>query len=235
MRKVCAAWLGLPVLLAVDAVLVQFRPLRFDDDVRARRQACVATDNGSACWKDRPLANAIRPSIGGEPCLRYDTVPRYVLGGAQTWRWALGTRRIGGHDAWAWTWELAVQGEHAGNADIRVWSLAIDTGYTQVDVAGRLRLALLLAPGVQLNASLDFSWRLSTGGTWRVDRLVQGPRRSSSDTELPHAQLERVHAGKDNRTIAGRPLGRPQAAECRVQQPDLRFVGWLPRRTPYYY
>lgn len=42
--NVRAAWLGIPLLLAADAALAQFRPLRFDDDFSAQRQSC-AEDN----------------------------------------------------------------------------------------------------------------------------------------------------------------------------------------------
>ena len=60
-----AASLAIPLLLVTDAALAQFRPLRFDDDFSAQRQQCIgnANDNGSACWKDRPLADRVRLSI----------------------------------------------------------------------------------------------------------------------------------------------------------------------------
>lgn len=140
-----------------------------------------------------------------------DSVARYVQGEAHERRWVLGARLFGGHQAWDWNWEVAMQGGRFGNAQIRAWSLATDTGHTFHGVAGRPRLALLLAvasgdkdpgddrlgtlnpiyprgnyfgdeatlgprnffnihpaltlqpaPGVQLNASLDFFWRHST-------------------------------------------------------------------------
>ena len=140
-----------------------------------------------------------------------DSVARYVQGEAHERRWSVGTRLFGASKAWDWNWEAAVQGGRFGDAGIRAWSLATDTGYTFEGVAGRPRLALLLAaasgdkdpgdnrlgtlnafyprgnyfgdeatlgprnffnihpalgmriaPGVQLNASLDFFWRHST-------------------------------------------------------------------------
>lgn len=140
-----------------------------------------------------------------------DSVARYVQGEAHERRWSVGARLFGASKAWDWNWEAAVQGGRFGDAGIRAWSLATDTGYTFEGVAGRPRLALLLAaasgdkdpgdnrlgtlnafyprgnyfgdeatlgprnffnihpalgmriaPGVQLNASLDFFWRHST-------------------------------------------------------------------------
>lgn len=377
-----AAWLAIPLLLATDAALAQFRPLRFDDDFSAQRQQCMGNDNanGSACWKDRPVADRVRLSIGGDLRLRYehagnpryglerqdrwgvlmqrgsvfadlrvgghwrgfaqlassftngraagpspvdenrldptnlfvewqsardgesgmgvrvgvqelqfgsgrsidaregpnvrrsfeavrayatsgpwrvdafaaaprqnrpgsfddarsrtqelhgvyatrtggltswdayalhydDAVARYAQGVAHERRWSLGTRVFGSRTAWDWNWEVAAQGGRFGDARIRAWSLATDTGYTFDGVAGQPRAALLLAiasgdkdpgdnrlgtlnpiyprgnyfgdeatlgprnfanihpaltmrlaPGVQLNASLDFFWRYS--------------------------------------------------------------------------
>ena len=310
-----AAWLGLSLLLVADAALAQFRPLRFDDDIKAQRQGCAEGGGRAACWKDRPLADPVRLTVGGDLRLRYehtgnpryglerqdrwgvlqqrgsifadlrlgehwrgfaqlassmtngraagpspvdenrldptnlfvewqsatdgegriglrvgiqelqfgtgrmidaregpnvrrsfeavrayaaggawrvdafaaaprqnlpgsfddvqsqtqalrgvyatrtggltswdlytlhyeDTVARYVQGEAHERRWVVGTRLFGGNAAWDWNWELAVQGGHFGDADIRAWSLATDTGYTFDGVAGRPRLALLLA------------------------------------------------------------------------------------------
>jgi hypothetical protein len=38
------------LLLVADAALAQFRPLRFDDDFSAQRQACGEDNIRSACW-----------------------------------------------------------------------------------------------------------------------------------------------------------------------------------------
>lgn len=313
--SVRAAWLAIPLLLVADAALAQFRPLRFDDDVVAQRQGCV--DNGSlgACWKDHPIADDVRLSIGGDLRVRYehtanpryglqqedrwgvlmqrasvfadlrlgehwrgfaqlsrsttngrragpspvdenrldpsnlfvewqstgdraggvglrvgiqelqfgsgrtidaregpnvrrsfeairahatagawrvdafaaaprqnlpgsfddvqsptqalrgvyatrlggltswdlyalhfeDTVARYVQGEAHERRWTVGARLFGGREAWDWNWEAAVQGGRFGDAGIRAWSLATDTGYTFDGVAGKPRVALLVA------------------------------------------------------------------------------------------
>ncbi|NZA27976.1 alginate export family protein [Luteimonas sp. SJ-92] len=308
------AWLGMPLLLAVDTALAQFRPLRFDDDFSAQRHAC-AKDIHSACWKDRPLGDHARVSVGGDLRWRYehtghpryglepqdrwgvwmnrhsafvdlrigehwrgfaqlasshangrvagpspvdenrldstnlfvewrsathgnrgigvrvgiqelqfgsgraidaregpnvrrsfeavrayatrghwrvdafaaaprhnrpgtfddgrsqtqalrglyatrtaaitswdvyalhfeDTLARYVQGVAHERRWTLGARVFGRRNAWDWNWESIVQGGQFGNADIRAWSLATDTGYTFDDMPGQPRLALLVA------------------------------------------------------------------------------------------
>lgn len=310
-----AAWLAIPLLLMADAALAQFRPLRFDDDVRAQRQGCLEDTGGSACWKDRAIADGVRLSIGGDMRWRYehtgnpryglqaqdrwgvlmqrssvfadlrlgqhwrgfaqlagsytngraegpspvdenrldptnlfvewqsagegegrvglrvgiqelqfgsgrivdaregpnvrrsfeavrayaaggawrvdafaaaprqnragsfddtqsqtqalrgiyatrsggvtswdiyalhyeDTVARFVQGEGHERRWTVGTRLFGARDAVDWNWEMAVQGGRFGDAGIRAWSLATDTGYTFEDVTGRPRLALLLA------------------------------------------------------------------------------------------
>ncbi len=393
--NVRAAWLGLSLLLVADAALAQIRPLRFDDDVKAQRQACAEGGSRAACWKDRPIADHVRLSLGGDLRLRYehtgnpryglgqedrwgvlqqrssifadlrlgehwrgfaqlassytngraagpspvdenrldptnlfvewqsgadsegrvgiragiqelqfgsgrmidaregpnvrrsfeavrayavggawrvdafaaaprqnlpgsfddvqsptqalravyatrtggltsldlyvlhyeDTVARFVQGQAHERRWMVGTRLFGDNAAWDWNWEFAVQGGHFGDADIRAWSVATDTGYTFGGVAGRPRVGLLLAiasgdknpdddrlgtlnpiyprgnyfgdeatlgprnffnvhpalsmqlaPGVQLNASLDFFWRHSTrDGVYAPNGMLIGP------------------------------------------------------------
>ncbi|MGB9992294.1 alginate export family protein, partial [Massilia sp. SM-13] len=86
-RVAAAAWLGIPLLLAADAALAQFRPLRFDDDFRAQRQACAGDGGGSACWKDSPVASQLRLSVGGDLRLRYEYAgnPRYGLDRQDLW------------------------------------------------------------------------------------------------------------------------------------------------------
>lgn len=81
-----AAWLGIPLLLAADAALAQFRPLRFDDDFSAQRQEC-GVNSRSACWKDRPVAEQVRLSIGGNLRWRYEHAgnPRYGLERQDRW------------------------------------------------------------------------------------------------------------------------------------------------------
>lgn len=316
--KSSGAWIAIPLLVASGWALAQFRPLRYDDDFRAQRQACVDRDGGMSCWKDRPIAEGaddLRLSLGGDLRWRYehagnpryglerqdrwgvfmqrasgfadlrlgehwrgfaqlatsvtrgraggpspvdenrldptnlfiearsagagerafglrvgiqelqfgtgraidaregpnvrrsfdavrayatsgvwrvdafvaaprlnragsfddarsrtqtlsgvyatrigevlswdvyaldfkDDVSRYAQGVAQERRWSLGTRAFGGGKSWDWNWELDVQGGHFGDADIRAWSLATDTGYTFSGVEGQPRVALLLA------------------------------------------------------------------------------------------
>ena len=82
-----AAWLAIPLLLATGAALAQFQPLRFDDDFGAQRRQCVDNGNGGACWKDRPIADRARLSIGGDLRLRYEHAgnPRYGLERQDRW------------------------------------------------------------------------------------------------------------------------------------------------------
>ena len=313
------AWLGLVLLLVAEAAPVQFRPLRFDDDFSAQRQACAGVDDRGACWKDRPIADDVRLSMGGDLRWRYehtgnpryglqpqdrwgvlmqrgsvfadlrlgrqwrgfaqlassitrgraagpspvdenrldptnlfvewqsagngeggiglragiqelqfgsgrvidaregpnvrrsfeavrayaasgawrvdafaaaprqnrpgslddarsrtqalrgiyatrtggatsgdvsfdiyalhfeDTVARYVQGETHERRWSAGSRLFGSREAWDWNWEFVVQGGRFGDAVIRAWSVATDTGYTFAGVAGQPRVALLVA------------------------------------------------------------------------------------------
>ncbi len=341
--------LGILLLLAADAALAQFRPLRFDDDFSAQRQAC-AEDNQRACWKDRQVGDHIRVSIGGDLRWRYehtanpryglepqdrwgvwmqrhsalvdlrvgrhlrgfaqlasshadgraagpspvdenrldptnlfvewrsattgdggtgmrigiqelqfgsgrgidaregpnvrrsfeavrayatsgpwrvdafaaaprdhrpgsfddarsqtqalrglyatrtaavtswdvyalhyeDTVARYVQGVAHERRWTLGARVFGSRKAWHWNWESIIQGGKFGDAGIRAWSIATDTGYTFEDVAGQPRLALLVAVASGDKDSHDD--RLGTvnplypRGNYFGDEATLGPR-----------------------------------------------------------
>ena len=75
-----AAWLAIPLLLAADAALAQFQPLRFDDNVKAQRQGCGRQGSRTACWKGRPLADHVRLTLGGDLRLRYEHTgnPRLV-------------------------------------------------------------------------------------------------------------------------------------------------------------
>jgi hypothetical protein len=344
------AWLGISLLLAADAALAQFHPLRFDDDFSAQRQYCTGDSNQSACWKDRPIADHMRLSLGGDLRLRYehtghprygldpqdrwgvvmvrssvfadvrldehwrgfaqvassrtngraaspspvdenrldptnlfvewrstahgddgtgmrvgiqelqfgsgraidaregpnvrrsfdavrgyatsgrwridafaakprlnrlgsfddarsqtqalrgvyatrsgsitaldvyalhyeDTQARYVQGVAHERRWSLGTRVFGSRHAWNWNWEFAAQGGKFGDADIRAWSLATDTGYTFGDVPGKPRAALLVAiasgdkdPGDNRLETLN---PLYPRGNYFGDEATLGPR-----------------------------------------------------------
>jgi hypothetical protein len=74
-----------------------------------------------------------------------DTTARYAQGVAHKRRWTLGARAFGSRNVWDWNWEFLVQGGQFGDADIRAWSLATDTGYRFDDMAGQPRLALLVA------------------------------------------------------------------------------------------
>ena len=369
-----ALWLALPLLLASDAALGQMRPLRFDDDFRAQRESCAAGSTGVACWKDRPVADDVRLSVGGDLRWRYehtgnpryglepqdrwgvfmqrgsvfadvrvgrhwrgfaqlassftngraagpspvdenrldptnlfvewqsdrdadgsaglrvgiqelqfgsgrvldaregpnvrrsfdavrayatggpwridvfaaaprqnragsfddarsrtqelqgiyatrtggitsfdlyalhfdDAVARYVQGTARERRWSFGTRVFGGRKAWDWNWELAAQGGRFGEADIRAWSLATDTGYTFGEAAGKPRLALLVAiasgdkdPGDNRLGTLN---SLYPRGNYFGDEATLGPRNFVNihpAFSLQAAPRVRLNAGLD--------------------------------------
>lgn len=109
-----------------------------------------------------------------------DSLARYVQGVAHERRWSLGTRVFGGREAWDWNWEFVVQGGRFGDAVIRAWSLATDTGYTFSGAAGQPRVALLLAvasgdkdPGDNRLATLN---SLYPRGNYFGDEATLGPR-----------------------------------------------------------
>ncbi len=109
-----------------------------------------------------------------------DTVARYVQGLAHERRWSLGTRVFGSRKTWDWNWEFAAQGGRFGDARIRAWSLATDTGYTFDGVAGQPRVALLLAaasgdkdPG---DKRLGTFHPLYPRGNYFGDEATLGPR-----------------------------------------------------------
>lgn len=108
-----------------------------------------------------------------------DARARYVQGVAHERRWMLGARAFGGRDAWDWNWEAILQGGRFGDADIRAWSIATDTGYT-FEVAGQPRLALLIAiasgdrdPGDGRLGTLN---PLYPRGNYFGDEATLGPR-----------------------------------------------------------
>ncbi len=109
-----------------------------------------------------------------------DTAARFAQGEGHERRWSVGTRLFGRRDAWDWNWEFAVQGGRFGNAGIRAWSLATDTGHTFDGVAGKPRAALLLAvasgdkdPGDDRLGTLN---PLYPRGNYFGDEATLGPR-----------------------------------------------------------
>ncbi|CAD5110088.1 alginate export family protein [Zestomonas carbonaria] len=56
-------------------------------------------------------------------------------------RHTLGARLFGKHQGWDWSWDLAGQVGHLGDARIRAWALSSDSGYTW-DAEGRPRLGM---------------------------------------------------------------------------------------------
>lgn len=56
-------------------------------------------------------------------------------------RYTLGTRLFGRANGFDWSWDIAAQGGHLGNADIHAWAVAGSSGYT-FDAPWRPRLGL---------------------------------------------------------------------------------------------
>lgn len=85
--SVRGAWLGILLLLLAEAAMAQFRPLRFDDDFSTQRQSCAEGNTGVACWKDRPIGDPVRLSVGGDLRWRYEYAgnPRYGLQPQDRW------------------------------------------------------------------------------------------------------------------------------------------------------
>ncbi|MBD9477896.1 alginate export family protein [Pseudoxanthomonas sp. PXM02] len=72
-----------------------------------------------------------------------DARARYLNAAAHERRWTFGARRFEDRGAWAWNWEFMAQGGRYGNADIRAWSVATDTGYTFEATVWQPQVALL--------------------------------------------------------------------------------------------
>ncbi|MEL1263520.1 alginate export family protein [Pseudoxanthomonas putridarboris] len=196
------AWPAILLLLAADAASAQFRPLRFDDDFSAQRQEC--TDTRSACWKDRPIADSVRLSLGGDLRWRYEYAgnPRYGLQPQDKWGVLMqrgsvfADLRLGEH--WRGFAQLSssfTRGRAAGPAPVDEnrldptnlfveWQPAADgdgSGGMRVGIqelqfgSGRLIDA---REGPNVRRSFDAVRAYATRGPWRVDAFAAAPRES---------------------------------------------------------
>jgi hypothetical protein len=199
-----AAWLGLPLLLAADAALAQFRPLRFDDDVNAQRQACVENGSGSACWKDRPIADQVRLSVGGDLRWRYEHAgnPRYGLDPQDRWGVLMqrgsvfADLRLGLH--WRGFVQLAssiTRGRAAGPSPVDENRLDPTNLFVEWQAAGRGGDRFGMRAGIQelqfgsgraidardgpnVRRSFDAVRAYAASGPWRVDAFTAAPRQN---------------------------------------------------------
>ena len=202
--SVRAAWLGIPLLLAANAAPAQFSPLRFDDDFSAQRKACVENDNGGACWKDRPVADDARLSIGSDLRWRYERAdnPRYGLERQDRWGVLMqrgsvfADLRLGEH--WRGFAQLAssiTQGRAAGPSPVDEnrldptnlfveWRSAADgdggvglrVGVQELQFgSGR---AIDAREGPNVRRSFDAVRAYATSGVWRVDAFAAAPRQN---------------------------------------------------------
>lgn len=196
------AWLCLPLLLGANTALAQFRPLRFDDDFRAQRQACA--DHDSACWKDRALADDVRLSIGGDLRWRYEHADNPRYGADPQDRWGVLMQRasvfadlqLGEH--WRGFAQLAssyTRGRAAGPspvdedrldpANLFVEWRSVADGKNGVGVrvgvqelqfgSGRVIDA---REGPNTRRSFDAVRAYATSGNWRVDAFAAAPRQN---------------------------------------------------------
>jgi hypothetical protein len=200
--SVRAAWLCVPLLLAANAALAQFRPLRFDDDFSAQRQACA--ENNSACWKDRSIADDVRLSIGGDLRWRYEHTdnPRYGVDPQDRWGVLMqrgsvfADLRLGEH--WRGFAQLSssyTAGRAAGPSPVDEdrldptnlfleWRSARDheggigmrVGVQELQFgSGRVIDA---REGPNVRRSFDAIRVYATSGPWRVDAFIAAPRQN---------------------------------------------------------
>ncbi len=207
-----------------DAALAQFKPLRFDDDFRAQRQACIANDSASACWKDRPLADAVRLSIGGDLRLRYEHTgnPRYGLEREDRWGVLMqrasifADLRLG--EQWRGFAQLSrstTNGRIAGPSPVD--ENRLDPGNLfvewQSDRDGAARVGMRVGiqelqfgsgrmvdarEGPNVRRSFEAVRAYATGGAWRVDAFAAAPRQNLpgtfDDVQSPTQALRGVYA-----------------------------------------
>lgn len=203
-----AWWLGIPLLLVADAALAQFSPLRFDDDVAAQRQGCVKGERGSgrACWKDRPIAEHMRLSIGGDLRTRYEFSdnPRYGLERQDRWGVLMqrgsvfADLRLG--ERWRGFAQLAgsyTNGRAAGPSPVDENRLDPTNLFvewqSETDGEGRVGMrvgiqelqfgsgrAIDAREGPNVRRSFEAVRAYASGGVWRVDAFAAAPRLNSA-------------------------------------------------------
>lgn len=225
-----AAWLGLPLLLAADAALAQFRPLRYDDDVAAQRQACAADDRRSACWKDRPITEHLRVSLGGDVRWRYEHAgnPRYGLDPQDRWGVLMqrasvfADLRLGGHlRGFAQLSSSNTNGRAAGPSPVDENRLDPTNLFVEWQAAQDAKGSFGIRAGIQelqfgsgrtidaregpnVRRSFDAVRAYAASGAWRVDAFAAAPRLnrpgSFDDARSPTQALRGVYA-----TRTGKP------------------------------
>src|SRR5690606_15875646 len=195
------ARLGIHMLLAADAALAQFRPLRFDDDFSAQRQACTVHNQG-ACWKDRQVGDRMRVSVGGDLRWRYEYTANHRYGLDPQDRWGVWMQRhsafvdlqVGRH----WRGFAQLAGSHANgraagpspvdenrldpsNLFVEWRSTTGSDGGTGMRIgiqelqfgSGR---AIDAREGPNVRRSFEAIRAYATSGDWRVDAFAAAPR-----------------------------------------------------------
>lgn len=222
-----AACLAIPLLLGNDAALAQFRPLRFDDDFSAQRQACVAHGDGSACWKDRAIADQLHLSIGGDLRWRYEHArhPRYGLERQDRWgvlmqRGAVfADLRLGEH--WRGFAQLSsslANGRAAGPSPVDEnrlepgnlfveWRstregedyMGMRVGIQELQFGSGRSIDAREGPNVRRN--FDAVRAYAASGAWRVDAFAAAPRQSRRGSfDDARSQTQALHGIYATRT-----------------------------------
>ena len=198
------AGLGIALLLVADAALAQFRPLRFDEDFRAQCQPCAEDNERIACWKDRPIADDLRLSVGGDLRWRYEHAgnPRYGLERQDRWGVLMqrgsvfADLRLGEH--WRGFAQLAnsyTKGRAAGPSPVDENRLDPTNLFVEWQSAGDRKGSIGMRVGIQelqfgsgraidsregpnVRRSFEAVRAYATSGPWRVDAFTAAPRQN---------------------------------------------------------
>ena len=219
-----AAGVGIALLLVADGALAQFRPLRFDEDFRTQRQSCAEDNASIACWKDRPIADGLRLSVGGDLRWRYEHAgnPRYGLERQDRWGVLMqrgsvfADLRLGEH--WRGFAQLAssyTHGRAAGPSPVDENRLDPTNLFVDWQSAGASEDSIGMRVGIQelqfgsgrsidaregpnVRRSFEAVRAYATSGPWRVDAFAAAPRQnrpgSFDDARLQTQALRGIYA-----------------------------------------
>jgi hypothetical protein len=212
--------LAMPLTLLADAALAQFRPLRYEDDFAAQRLPC-STDDRVACWKQRPLADQVQLSVGGDLRWRYEYIgnPRYGQDPqAPEGVWlqrhsAFADLRLGAHwRGFAQLTSARLDGREARPSPVDANRLDPTNLFVEWSGPVAKNAAVGLRAGIQelrfgsgrvidvregpnVRRSFDALRAYAVGGAWRIDAFAAAPRDTrpgSFDDARSHTQALRA-------------------------------------------